>query len=203
LTLALTLAAPLLAASSAAAQLPPADRPRFIHDESWLVPSVHALGLMTTMRVGEAVIWPEPFADLRLSFVASRYEDAYTDAPRFDASRPLFQWDGDPWYVNAVGHSLFGSELYLRARMCRKNVLEALLFTTIASTVWEYGFEANGVRPSALDLGYTPIAGLAFGEARYLGWSLGRAIDNPTWRTVVKSVFDPLGELERALGTKC
>jgi hypothetical protein len=194
---------PLLAASSDAAPTSLEDRPRLTHEESWLVPSVHALGLMTTMRVGEALIWPEPFADLRLSFMASRYEDAYTHAPRFDPSRPAFQWDGDPWYVNAVGHSFFGSELYLRARTCRKNVVEALLFTTLASTVWEYGFEANGVRPSAVDLVYTPLAGLAFGEARYLGWTLGSAIQNRTWRTVVTSVFDPFGELERAFGSRC
>ena len=105
--------------------------------------------------------------------------------------------------MNAVGHGLFGSELYLRARTCKKNVIESLLLTTLASTVWEYGFEASGVRPSALDLGYTPLAGLAFGEARYLGWSLGSALENRTWRTVVTSVFDPFGELERAFGTRC
>ena len=167
------------------------------------MPSLHALGLMTGMRTVEAVIWPEPFADLRPSFMAERYADAYTHAPRWDSSRSAFEWDGDPWYVNAIGHGLFGSELYLRARLCRKSVVEALVFTTLASAVWEYGFEANGVRPSALDLGYTPLSGLAFGELRFAGWSLSSTVSDRTWRTFLQSVFDPFGELGRSLGTRC
>lgn len=203
----MTLANALIAISIAAqvetsaASVP--EQPRFVPDESWRVPALHGLGLMTGMRAAEALIWPDPFADLRPSFMAERYADAYTKPPRWDSSLPAFEWDGDPWYVNAIGHGLFGSELYLRARSCRKSFVEALIFTGLSSAVWEYGFEANGVRPSALDLWYTPLSGLVIGEARYLGWSLGARIRDRTWRSVVVSIFDPFGELERALGSEC
>jgi hypothetical protein len=179
------------------AALPPED------DPSWSIPSLHALGLMTTMRLTEAVIWPEPFADTDLSRMGRSYEAAFTRPPKWDSSKAAFEWDGDPWWVNGIGHALFGSELYLRARTCKNSILPALAFTAISSTVWEYGFEANGVRPSGLDLWYTPAAGLVLGEARYLGWTLARSIGDRTWRGVLTGVFDPFGELERWAGTRC
>ena len=172
-------------------------------EPSWTIPSLHALGLMTTMRLGEAVIWPEPFADTDLGRIGRSYRAAFTQAPKWDSDRAAFEWDGDPWWVNSVGHALFGSELYLRARSCRNGVLPALAFTALGSTVWEYGFEANGVRPSALDLWYTPAAGLVLGEARYQTWRLARGIADPTWRGLLTGVLDPFGELERWAGTKC
>lgn len=182
----------------------PVEAPAAVADEqSWTIPSLHALGLMTTMRLGEAVIWPEPFADTDLARMGRSYEAAYTQPPKWDSSRRAFEWDGDPWWVNSIGHALFGSELYLRARTCHHGVLPALAFTAIGSTVWEYGFEANGVRPSALDLWYTPAAGLVLGEARYQGWRLARGIGDRTWRGLLTGVLDPFGELERWAGTKC
>lgn len=171
--------------------------------DSWLVPSLHAAGLMTVMRLGEAVIWPDPFADTDLHRIGQSYERAYTKPPLWDSDRPAFEWDGDPWYVNTIGHGLFGSELFLRARTCQKTVVEALVFTAIGSTLWEYGFEANAVRPSALDLVYTPVAGLVFGEARYIGWRAAAQIENRGWRRVLMVLVDPFGELERAAGTPC
>jgi hypothetical protein len=172
-------------------------------EESWTVPTLHGLGLMTTMRLTEALIWPEPFAETNLSLWLDGYEEAFTRPPKWDSSRRAFEWDGDPWYVNAVGHALFGSELHLRARTCRKSVVEALLFTAAGSAVWEYAFEANRVRPSALDLWYTPAAGLVLGEARLALWSAAAGLEHRTWRGVLMAVFDPFGELERALGTPC
>jgi len=172
-------------------------------EQSWTVPTLHALGLMTTMRVTEAWIWPEPFADTDLSRMGRSYERAFTEWPRWDSSQRAFEWDGDAWYINGIGHALFGSELYLRARTCKNSVLPALAFTAISSVVWEYGYEANGVQPSALDLWYTPAAGLVLGEARFFAWSAARSIGDRSWRGVLTTVLDPFGELERALGTKC
>jgi hypothetical protein len=190
------------AALLTAAQSVRADEPAEL-EESWAVPIAHGLGLMTVMRLTEAVIWPDPFAETDLSLWLESYEEAFTRPPKWDSSRRAFEWDGDPWYVNAVGHALFGSELHLRARTCRKSLLEALLFTTAGSVVWEYVFEANGVRPSALDLWYTPAAGLVLGEARYALWSAARRLHDRTWRGVLTAVLDPLAELERAIGTPC
>jgi hypothetical protein len=169
--------------------------------ESWLVPSLHALGLMTVMRSSEAYLWPEPFANVtRFGY---HYGQAFSRPPLWDGSRPLFEADGDRWQINVIGHGLFGSELYLRARACRKPLWQALLFTGAASTLWEYGFEANGVRPSGLDLVYTPAAGLLLGEGRFQLLEVARRMAPGTGRTVLRAVMDPLGELERLLGTPC
>jgi hypothetical protein len=165
------------------------------------VPSLHALGLMTVMRGSEAYLWPEPFANT--SRFGYHYEQAYTRPPLWESSRPLFEKDGDRWQLNVIGHGLFGSELYLRARACRKPLWQALLFTSAASTAWEYGFEANGVRPSALDLVYTPAAGLILGEGRFQLLKLARGMTVGTARTTLRAVVDPLGELERLLGAPC
>jgi hypothetical protein len=169
--------------------------------ESWLVPSLHALGLMSVMRGSEAYLWPEPFAkEERFGY---HYHQAFTRPPLWDSSRPLFEADGDRWQINVIGHGLFGSELYLRARACRKPLWQALLFTGAASTLWEYGFEANGVRPSGLDLVYTPAAGLLLGEGRFQLLQLARRMTPSTGRSTLRAVVDPLGELERLLGAPC
>ena len=189
-------AEPLAAEPSTTTTPPEAER-------SWLVPGAHALGLMFTMRVGEAIIWPDPFADLSWARLSSSYSAAYTEPPKWDGSRAAFEWDGDPWPVNVVGHGLFGSELYMRARTCGHGPPAALLFTTLGSAFWEYGVEASAVRPSALDLWYTPLAGIVLGELRYWGWNAARGSKDRSLRRVLMVVFDPLGEIERAAGTRC
>jgi hypothetical protein len=166
-----------------------------------VVPAVHGLALMTVMRATETVIWPDPFA--KPSQFGARYEEAFTNPPVFETKQPFMRWDGDPLVVNVLGHGLFGSELYLRARQCRFGWAGSLAFAAATSAVWEYGFEANGARPSALDLVYTPLAGLALGEARFLLHRAAAGLGSSGARQAVRAVLDPLGELERAAGTDC
>jgi hypothetical protein len=165
-----------------------------------VVPAGHALALMTVMRVTESVIWPDPFS--RPEQFGARYEEAFTKPPKHDPSGRFMQWDGDPLVVNVVGHALFGSELYLRARQCRFGWAGSLAFAAATSAVWEYGFEANGARPSAQDLVYTPLVGLALGEARFLLHRAAGSLRGAT-RAVVRGALDPFGEIERAAGTGC
>lgn len=172
-------------------------------EPSLSIPIFHSLGLMAVMRATETVIWPEPFADFHLGRMGSSYRRAFTEPPRWDGSRAAFEWDGDPWYVNGIGHALFGSEVYLRARTCRNGVLVSLALATAASTLWEYGIEAAHVQPSGFDLWYTPLSGLVLGELRYLGWSAAARLPRSGLRRALKVVLDPLGELERAAGTDC
>ncbi len=167
------------------------------------VPTLHATALMTVMRLSEAWLWPDPFAETRWTVIRQRYREAWTRPPKWDSDRAAFEWDGDPWTINVLGHGLFGSQLYLRPRQCAHDPWASLLFATAASAVWDYGFEASGVRPSGVDLWYTPLAGALLGEARYVGWKLADSISNPTWRHVTRALLDPLGQLERALGTSC
>ena len=170
---------------------------------SWTEPTLHALGVMTVMRVSAAILWPEPFAETDVETWFDNYATAFQHEPRYDSDLPAFEWDGDRWTINVVGHGAFGSELYLRPRICRKAPLEALVFTAAASATWEYGFEANAVQPSGLDLWFTPLAGIILGEARFQAWQAASAIESNVWRTVTQSILDPLGELERALGAGC
>jgi hypothetical protein len=166
-----------------------------------VIPAVHGLALMTVMRATETVIWPDPFA--RTERFGASYERAFTNPPLFDTSQPFMRWDGDPVIINAGGHALFGSELHVRARACGFGWAGALAFTAATSALWEYGFEANGVQPSALDLVYTPLAGLLLGEARHQAWRAAGGIDASGWRNVARAVVDPFGEMERAFGTRC
>lgn len=159
-----------------------------------VVPAFHGVALMAVMRTTESMLWPEPFA--RPAQFGDHYKDAFTKPPIFDTREPFMRWDGDPLVVNTVGHGLFGSELYLRARQCRFGWAGSLAFAAATSALWEYGFEANGVRPSGVDLVYTPLAGMALGELRYF-------LHHASGSRVVKAVVDPFGELERAAGSDC
>ncbi len=91
----------------------------------------------------------------------------------------------------------------MRARTCRLPWYGALAFTAASSALWEYAFEGNGVRPSALDLVYTPLAGMLLGEGRYLAWGAASNVRSPGLRTVIRAAVDPFGEVERAFGAGC
>ena len=180
-----------------------AKRARVNTEPRWGVPIWHHMVLMTGMRSVETWLWPDPFAEARWWVIAERYEAAFTQPPVWDSQADVFEWDGDPWGINVVGHSAFGSELYLAARRCGFGPLGSSGFTVAGSTAWEYGFEASGVRPSGLDLWFTPLSGALIGEARF--WLLGasEAIENPVVRGIAQSAVDPFGQLMRALGAEC
>lgn len=167
------------------------------------VPTWHSLGLMTGMRLTEAWLWPDPFAETRLDRIGAHYREAFTRPPKWDSSAAPFEWDGDPWWINGIGHAVFGAELYYRPRACGQGVLTAVGFAAAGALVWDYGFEASGVRPSGLDLWYTPLSGAVLGEIRYQGYLLTRGIGSHTLRTVVQTLLDPFGQIERALGAPC
>jgi hypothetical protein len=169
----------------------------------WTVPALHTTGLFVGMRVTEAYLWPAPFAETELELMADRYREAYTRRPIFDPNQRAFEWDGDRWTINLIGHGLLGSELYYRPRRCGASVLGAFAFAAGSSLVWEYVFEANAVRPSAFDLGYTPVIGLVLGEARHAGYFAAGSISNRALRGFVRALLDPFGEIERGLGAGC
>jgi hypothetical protein len=154
-----------------------------------LPPIIHGLALLTTLRITEAILYPDPFAKGRY------WRETFDKPPVFDTSRRAFEWDGDRWEINVIGHGLMGSELYVRARLCGFGALGSLAWTAGASAVWEYGFEGNAVRPSALDLVWTPLAGMALGELRY---RVVRAADKRDWG-VIRALFDPFGEIEHTI----
>jgi hypothetical protein len=176
---------------------------RVLQKPVWDVPVWHSLGLMTSLRVTEAYLWPEPFAETRWSVVGPRYEAAFTRPPKWDSSRAAFEWDGDPWYINLVGHAALGAELYFRPRACGHGVLASLGQATAGAIVWDYLFEASGVRPSGLDLWYTPLAGAVLGELRFIGYHATRRVSSRALRVVLQGLLDPMGQIERAIGAAC
>ncbi len=168
---------------------------------NWTVPILHNAGLMLVMRTGEAWLWPIEFARFDTPYLGRRYVDAYTRPPLFDARAPVLRWDHDSLLINVGGHALFGSEAYLSARRCGFSWPGALAFGAVTSTAWEYAIETSGARPSAQDLVYTPLAGMALGEGRYALWKAARGAG--PWRSLARGLADPFGELERAAGSPC
>ena len=169
------------------------------NEANWSVPLVHSTVLLVSMRVAESYLYASHFAETNLRWWSYAYKEAFSKPPKFDIQQKPFQWDGDPWPINIIGHGLFGSEVYMRARTCGASSSEAFFFTAGVSAVWEYVVEANGVRPSVQDLIYTPLMGLALGEARFQLWRLANNIKISWVKTAIKIALDPFGELERRL----
>lgn len=158
---------------------------------------VHTTLLFTTMRTVEIFLWPHPFAET--DQLGERWGETFTTWPKFDPDRRAFEWDGDRWWINAVGHSLLGMELHFRARQCDFGWLGSFGYTAAASAVWEYAFEGNAVRASGLDLVWTPLAGLMLGEARYALFRAASRAEPGAWRSIARFAIDPLGGVDHAI----
>jgi hypothetical protein len=168
---------------------------------SWLVPAAHAGGVLLGMRVSSSVLWPDAYDPTRLGPERDQLRLAYTRPPELRSGGALLESDGDPAWLNGLGHGLFGSEVYGRTRQCGHGALAAFLATTAASVAWEYGLEAPHKRPSAVDLVWTPLAGGALGEARF---RLHRWLKHRRSAAWLLFAVDPFGETERrVLRTRC
>ncbi|MBI5512691.1 MAG: DUF3943 domain-containing protein [Deltaproteobacteria bacterium] len=168
----------------------------------WAVPTLHTVGLLGAQRVGAMLLWRRAFSLEDGARNRRFFTQALTQPPRFDARRSLFEWDGDRWEINAIGHGLMGSEVYLRFRQCGHDGWTSLAATAVASTVWEYGVEVWNSRPSANDLLWTPLGGALLGELRLLLWRSAGALPAVP-RGLLRVLADPFGSLERAAGSPC
>jgi hypothetical protein len=109
--------------------------------------------------------------------------------------------DGDPWTTNFVGHPIMGSVLYVFARRNHHTPLQAFLFSSVASTTWEYAFEGWYEQPSWSDLLVTSTAGALIGEGR---WQIRkRLLRNGTpgfLGQVALFLVDPITEIDILFG---
>lgn len=169
-----------------------AARPRL----EWTVPAAHAGGVLLGMRLAVNVAWPSAYDPTRLDEAREQLRLAFTRPPEFRRDRALIESDGDPWWINGIGHAAFGSEIYGRTRQCGGGPVAALLLTTATSVAWEYGLEAPHKRPSAVDLVWTPLAGALVGEGRFRLHRWLRARNASPW---LLFAVDPFGEGERRL----
>jgi hypothetical protein len=168
---------------------------------SWQVPVAHAGGVLLGMRISLGLLWPEAYDPTRFAGQRDQLRLAYTRPPELRRDRTLLESDGDPAWLNGIGHGLFGSEVYGRTRQCGHGALAAFLATAATSVVWEYGLEAPHKRPSAIDLVWTPVVGGVLGEARFRLHRSLRARGSAPW---LLFVVDPFGEAERRLvGSGC
>ena len=163
------------------------------------MPGVHAAAVLAGQRVALSVLWPESFDPTTVGANASRLATAWSSGPRLDTRAPWFESDGDPWELNALGHGLMGSELYLRYRETHHQPWAALAATAAWTLVWEYGVEAWHKQPSAIDLAWTPAGGALLGELRFAAIRALRAGPDAAGPRLLLYLVDPLGQLERDL----
>lgn len=199
-------AVPSPAIPEAATTDAPSPKPRIRVSEAeprptLLVPLLHATGVIASMRASLSLLWPDQFNPLRFRENAWNFRAAWTSFPEYERRRRLFESDGDPWAINAVGHGLFGSEIYQRMRRCGHPPVVSFAATALVSTAWEYGIEAFHQRPSAIDLVWGPLGGALIGEGRH---QLFRLLERSgpggaVLRRAGMILLDPFGEAERSL----
>ena len=109
--------------------------------------------------------------------------------------------DKDKFYINYVLHPYWGATYYVRARERGLTKGESVLYSTLISSMYEFGVEAFFERPSIQDLVVTPVAGSLLGA--YLFEPLRDSIKgkkDPTWQYKTLMVLtDPVGVLSSGI----
>jgi len=163
----------------------------------WSVPHLHSLAVVGGTRLSLSLIWPEAYAVRPVSANWDRFCRAWTTEAAWDGNRGFFEWDGDPWALNLVGHGLMGSEFYLRYRQYGGYWWQALGMTLLWTLAWEYLVESWHKQPSGIDLAWTPLGGALLGEGRYRLYLEVRDMADSPLRHLLLYLVDPLGQLER------
>jgi len=114
------------------------------------------------------------------------------------------RWDTDDFYINYILHPYWGATYYVRARKRGYPRNNAIMYSVLMSTMFEYGIEAMFEQPSIQDLILTPLGGVFFGEYMYKAHMRVRnRIANGkerTWKdTTVLVATDPLGMLNNKI----
>lgn len=117
------------------------------------------------------------------------FKEGFTSPPKLD---------NNPWYINYIGHPLFGSEAYLLARNRGVSPFGSFLYSTAASVAWEYLIENWVGHPSIQDLLVTSSIGSLVGEGRYYGKKeLMKKKDKNVLDNIAIVILDPIDALYR------
>lgn len=117
--------------------------------------------------------------------------------------------DGDQWWINYILHPYWGGTYYIRGRERGLDETQSFLFSTLLSTLYEFGAEALFEPVSVEDLFITPIVGSLVGE--YLFTPLRNHVRAKPGELVwtdkaLLALTDPLGVvnagLDRMFGVK-
>lgn len=116
-------------------------------------------------------------------------------------------WDRNKPVYNFIGHPYSGGMYYQMARKSGYRQWDSFIYTTMMSTLWEYGFEAVAERPSVQDLFLTPTLGWVIGEwmfnkeqvIRQRGGTVWRS---PGWGSTALFFLDPIETLSTWVNNK-
>jgi len=109
-------------------------------------------------------------------------------------------WDKDKWWINYVLHPYWGSAYYTRGRERGFGKMESFFYSTLLSSLYEFGYEALFEPVSIQDLIITPVLGSVLG---YYTEGIRKKIkskDSYDWMD--KSILiltDPLGAANQAI----
>jgi hypothetical protein len=73
-------------------------------------------------------------------------------------------WDEDVWWINYVTHPYWGGAYYIQARERGLDRTQAFWYSSLISTLFEFGAEALAEPASIQDLVVTPVMGFLVGE---------------------------------------
>ena len=191
----------LLLSQQALAEAPPTPIQQPIEAEApdWLLPSCHSAAILVATRAGLSLLWPEAYDPSQFASNWESFKGSYSGLPEFDSQAAFFEWDGDPWPINLLGHGLMGAEFYLSHRRAGHSWVVALGMSAAWSSLWEYGIESWYQQPSGIDLLWTPLGGALIGEGRYQLLTWVEDMEASAGRKALLYLIDPLGELERDL----
>ena len=119
---------------------------------------------------------------------------------KYNVTHP--EWDSDDWFINYVLHPYWGAAYYVRGRERGLQRTGAFWYSTILSSVYEFGLEALFEEVSIQDVFITPIGGLIVGDyfMRLRDRISQRALTTGTLSRKDKFALvmtDPLGSLNR------
>ena len=110
--------------------------------------------------------------------------------------------DSDVFYINYILHPYWGASYFVRARERGFNNWQSFGYSTLLSTLFEFGIEAMAEEPSKQDLWVTPVIGSMVGMyfMHLRGNVRARDIERGYRSTGDKWIWvltDPLGSLNR------
>jgi hypothetical protein len=110
--------------------------------------------------------------------------------------------DSDTFYINYILHPYWGASYFVRARERGFNNWQSFGYSTLLSTLFEFGIEAMAEEPSKQDLWVTPVIGSMVGMyfMHLRGNVRDRDIERGYRSTGDKWIWvltDPLGSLNR------
>ncbi len=124
----------------------------------------------------------------------TKWEDGWVDDAKSNLKRAWTKppvWDKDHWSINYIGHPYAGALYYNALRSQGATRLQSFIFSTVQSTIWEYGLEAFAEQPSTQDLFITPLVGSFVGELAHLATLRMRRNGFTGIEKVVVTVINP------------